>query len=187
MRRKSFMAVSAFIISLLGYIILPKKVKAPTTHKNPDTYPGTDIVIEPGDLLFSPLGKSESKYVGHVGMVNHAKKVVHSIPAGLIQDDVPTYFNKFRSIKVYAPRVDSHRNSAAAYLEKLYLAHKNADYRIMTPLAAKMDEQYCTKIVWQSYYYGAGVNLGSFNQKAKAIHPELLKDRNYILPKNSFK
>ncbi|MGI8315253.1 hypothetical protein [Halobacillus mangrovi] len=183
MRRKSFFAVLAFMISLLGYIFLPKKVKAPTIHTNPDTYPGTDITIEPGDLLFSPLGKSESKYVGHVGMVNHAKKVVHSIPAGLVQDDVLSYYHKFRSIKIYAPRVYSHGHLAATYLEKLYLDHKNAHYRIMTPIGSKTDEQYCTKIVWQSYYYGAGVNLGDFSQKAKAIHPELLKDRNYILPK----
>ncbi|KHE67128.1 YiiX/YebB-like N1pC/P60 family cysteine hydrolase [Halobacillus sp. BBL2006] len=181
MHRKSLiLTFSATSLSILVYLFRPKRAQAPVIQKNSSTYPGSSILIQPGDLLFSPIGKRESKFIGHVGIVNHQKEVVHSIPAGLTKDNVFNYYQKFRSIKIYRPRSPEIGISAGDYVQNLYNDYSNADYRIMPPLVTASHQQYCTKIVWQAYYFGAGVNLGDFNGSAKAIHPELLKDRRFL-------
>ncbi|MFG6148780.1 hypothetical protein [Halobacillus sp. B23F22_1] len=179
------------LISILtGFTFLltrPKKVTAPIKQEDPAYYPGTNIKIKPGDLLFSPIGKSESKYVGHVGIVNHENKVVHSVPAGLVQDSVVNYCRKFRSITVFAPNTPFLGIQAADYLRTLYKEHPKAVYKVFTPLGNSDEVQYCTKTVWQCYMYGADVNLGNLSKEARAIHPQLLKDKKNLTKKGAIR
>ncbi|GGF10059.1 hypothetical protein GCM10010954_05710 [Halobacillus andaensis] len=181
----------SLLISILAGMALlltrPKKVTAPVIQEDEACYPGTNIKIKPGDLLFSPIGKSESKYVGHVGIVNHEDKVVHSVPAGLIQDSVVNYCRKFRSITVFAPKTPFLGIQAADYLKTLYEKHSRAAYRVFTPLGSSDEVQYCTKTVWQCYMYGADVNLGNLSKEAKAIHPQFLKDKKYLIKKGAIR
>ncbi len=168
------------ITTITTFIARPHKKRAPLPSGAITVYPGTDFEAQPGDLLFTPIGKSESKFVGHVGMVNHNQEVVHSIPSGLVTDSLKEYFQKFRLISVYSPIDKFAGIDAAHYLEALVEKHPTAQYRIFTPLDEEHHEQYCTKIVWQSYYYGAGINLGDFGGQAKGIHPEFLKDDRHL-------
>ncbi|MFG6115896.1 YiiX/YebB-like N1pC/P60 family cysteine hydrolase [Halobacillus sp. MO56] len=177
-------SVLTFLLSLATglfvFLFRPRKARAPIVHHDPAMYPGTNLTISPGDLLFSPIGQSESKYVGHVGIVNLHKEVIHSIPSGLMKDSISRYFQKFRSISIYTPNEPEVGVKAADYLEELYRKYPTAAYRIMTPLGSKDHEQYCSKIVWQAYYYGAGVNLKNLSPSRKAIHPEWLKDSTFL-------
>ncbi len=168
------------IAGIITFLARPKTKRAPFPSGALTIYPGTNLESKPGDLLFTPIGKSESKFVGHVGIVNFNKEVVHSIPNGLVTDSLKEYFQKFRLISVYSPINEKIGEDAAHYLEALVEKHPTAQYRIFTPLGAAAHEQYCTKIVWQSYYYGAGINLGEFSGQAKGIHPEFLKDSRYL-------
>ncbi|WP_028785121.1 hypothetical protein [Thalassobacillus devorans] len=181
------MSALTFLLSLatglLVFLLRPRKARAPMVHKDPAKYPGTNIAISPGDLLFSPIGQSESKYVGHVGIVNQHKEVIHSIPSGLMKDNMDRYFQKFRAISIYTPKEPEDGVMAADYLEGLYKKYPKAAYRIMTPLGTADHEQYCSKIVWQAYYYGAGVNLKNLSPSRKAIHPEWLKDSKFLTRK----
>ncbi|WP_085505005.1 YiiX/YebB-like N1pC/P60 family cysteine hydrolase [Thalassobacillus devorans] len=170
----------SIIAGTIVFLARPRKARAPIVHDNPETYPGTNVAILPGDLLFSPIGQSESKYVGHVGIVNHNREVIHSIPSGLMKDTMHSYFHKFRSITIYSPKDPDVGRKAADYLENLYEKYPKANYRIRTPLGSTDHEQYCTKIVWQSYYYGAGVNLRNLPPSRIAIHPEWLKDKKVL-------
>ncbi|MFC7060360.1 hypothetical protein [Halobacillus seohaensis] len=179
-KRSIFTLLLGIIAGVLTLFIRPKKVYSPTHHHDPTTYPGTTLFIKPGDLLFSPIGKSESKYVGHVGIVNNDHKVIHSIPAGLMKDTVADYFRKFRLITIYSPENPTIGVKASDYLEYLYITYPRANYRFFTPLGSLNHEQYCTKIVWQSYYFGSGVNLGNHSIKSKAIHPHFLKDLRFL-------
>ncbi|MFD1019870.1 hypothetical protein [Thalassobacillus hwangdonensis] len=168
------------IIAIASYLLRPKVKLSDIEQQNTGLYPDTPIPIEPGDLLFSPTGKSESKYVGHVGIVDADGNVIHSIPAGLKKDTVLEYFRKFRAIKIYKPHNPETGEKAARHLALLYEHHPKAAYRILTPLNDMEEQQYCTKIVWQSYYHGAGVSLGRIKPAWKAIHPSLLKDRRHL-------
>ncbi|WP_226579087.1 hypothetical protein [Halobacillus litoralis] len=169
------------VLSLIAFLFLrPKKVKAPTIKTSNDLYPGTDCAIMAGDLLFSPIGKSESKYVGHVGFVMDTNEVVHSIPSGLARDSISTYFKKFRGITLYRPKSTQSGSIAALYMEDLFATYPKALYRVWTPLGTSDYEQYCTKLVWQAYYFGSNINLGHLPLSAKAVHPVRIKDRKYL-------
>lgn len=175
------------LLAVLSAITLrPRRVYNPNVQEKDPFYPGSDIDILPGDLLFSPIGRKESRYVGHVGIVNTNKEVIHSVPAGIIKDSIPNYFHKFNKITLFSPNEQHVGQKAAQYAEKLLYNYPKAAYRIWTPLGDRNGEQYCTKIVWQSYLYGAGVNLGQLTNKAKAIHPQRLKDQRYLTRKKRF-
>ncbi|RDY68470.1 hypothetical protein DXT76_18150 [Halobacillus trueperi] len=178
--KKLLLFVSTVFLAL---IIKPKKVTAPVTQEHEHLYPGTNLSIAPGDLLFSPIGKKESRYIGHVGIVTKDNKVIHSIPSGVVQDQMEAYFNKFSNIRIYSPQDRKSGDEAADYVVKLQKKHPHAKYKIWTPISRINEEQYCTKIVWQSYYFGAGVNLGKISPHSKSVHPERLKDRRYLSKK----
>jgi uncharacterized protein YycO len=182
MKRLFFMLLAG----ILAITIRPRRVYAPHVQERAHFYPGTDYAILPGDLLFSPIGRKKSRYVGHVGIVNTKKNVIHSVPAGIIQDSIPNYFHKFNKITLFSPIDPNLGQKAARHSEKLLNDYPKAAYRIWTPLGNRDYEQYCTKIVWQSYLYGAGVNLGQLTNKAKAIHPQRLKDQRYVTRKKRF-
>ncbi|MBM7553253.1 hypothetical protein [Thalassobacillus pellis] len=177
---RSLMILISTLLGVAVFFFKPRKARAPIVDSEKSLYPGTSISIQPGDLLFTPIGKSESKFVGHVGIVNLKHKVVHSIPAGIVEDQVSDYFRKFRSISIFSPKVPIVGRNAAGYLEDLTEKYPRADYRILTPLGSVNHEQYCTKIVWQAYQFGAGVNLGHLRDQARAIHPEFLKDHRHL-------
>ncbi|MFZ0370032.1 MAG: hypothetical protein WAM07_10610 [Halobacillus sp.] len=181
MRKRLYSIILAVFAGVAAYAVKPGKVQAPTNENMISlTYPGTNIIITPGDLLFTPIGKSESKYAGHVGIVNSRREVIHSIPSGLMKDPISRYFNKFRSITIFSARDPETGMKACIYLDHLHTTYPKADYKVFTPLGYNDHEQYCTKIVWQSYYYGAGINLGRLSEHSLAIHPILLKDKRHL-------
>ncbi|RWZ60358.1 hypothetical protein EQV77_03435 [Halobacillus fulvus] len=156
------------IVSISAVLLTRKKVKAPTAAASTGRIPA-------GSLLFSPIGKRESKYVGHVGIVTEDQHVIHSVPAGIIKDPLKLYEQKFRLIERYAPHDLSAGIKAAEFADHLHQTYPRALYRIRTPLDAKPSEQYCTKIVWQAYKEGAGLNIRALPSKSMAVHPYLLK------------
>lgn len=178
--------LAAGTVAVLSLLLLPKKVLAPIIQMNAGVYPGSDIPALPGDLLFSPIGKKESRYIGHVGIVTRNQDVIHSIPAGLVRDSIGEYFRKFRNITLYSPINPDSGENACEYLELLYSKHPRAKYRIMTPLGSREHEQYCTKTVWQAYYFGAKINIRKLPANAKAVHPQRLKDRRVFHFKKKF-
>ncbi|MCA1023195.1 hypothetical protein [Halobacillus litoralis] len=165
--------VSALIVTILIFVMYRPRIVHAFTFEPSD--------VLPGDVLFSPVGKRESKYVGHIGIVTTDKKVLHSIPAGLMKDEPDAYKRKFRKIAHYRPYEQGTGLRSAAFAEDLYHRHPEALYRIHAPLNGPCDIQYCTKIVWQSYY-AAGINLGALSEKARAVHPLRLLDDTSLYP-----
>lgn len=165
-----------FLVIATWMIRFPfKKVQAPTLSHS---------TLDPGDLLFSPVGKRESKYVGHVGIVSVDQHIIHSTPSGLIKDSPPVYYRKFNLIRVYQPIDHQTGEHAARYAESLYQKHPNALYSVNTRLDRNPEIQYCTKIVWQSYHYGADVNLGKLPVGSRAVHPVFLRKKGQLTKKN---
>ncbi|WP_082234074.1 YiiX/YebB-like N1pC/P60 family cysteine hydrolase [Halobacillus massiliensis] len=180
---KRFILLSAAAAGFTAFFMRPKKVVAPVKSDEYMTYPNSNISITPGDLLFSPIGKSESKYVGHVGIVTEKNEVIHSVPSGIIKDCIEKYFQKFRRVSIYSSKDPSHGVKAARYADSYWTKQYKSPYRVFTPLHSLSVEQYCSKLVWQAYFYGAGINLGSLPKISRAIHPQLLKDRKYLVKK----
>ncbi|PBB05978.1 YiiX/YebB-like N1pC/P60 family cysteine hydrolase [Salimicrobium humidisoli] len=148
----------------------PRKVAAPTSR------PG----LQPGDLLFSPIGEKDSFYIGHVGIVTEDDCVIHSIPKGLKKDEADHFFRKFARLSLYRARDEEAGVRAAAFAERIYESNPRAPYRFFTDLKDTGDKQYCTKLVWQAYYYGAGIKLNNYPLFARALHPEFIKDLRHL-------
>ncbi|GIO38109.1 hypothetical protein RW092_13295 [Paenibacillus sp. 3LSP] len=144
------------------------------------TYPGTSVQMKIGDILYSTktLGGSTA-IVGHVGIVDSNFKVVHVTPAvdGGVIDNFTNYMNRHGSgetIVVYRPR-DGMGVGAARWANYNY--YNVTDYSI-DPLAklGTISPNYCSKFVWQAFYYGEGVDLMGVNNT-----PDL---RGFVTPSN---
>ncbi|SIS58108.1 YiiX/YebB-like N1pC/P60 family cysteine hydrolase [Salimicrobium flavidum] len=172
--KKLITGIMTFLAVFL--FIKPKKVLAPRSQPE----------VKPGDLLFSPLGQKDSFYIGHVGIVTEDMSVIHSIPKGLKKDDVDHFFGKFKRLSLYRSKSEEAGTRSAAFALHLYESNTKAPYRFFTKLKETDGEQYCTKLVWQAYYYGAGINLKKFPLYARAIHPEFVKDSRHLYKVGSY-
>ena len=66
------------------------------------TYPGTSVQVKAGDVLVSSVGL-DTKFVGHVGIVDDTGYVVHMVPGGMRRQTIAQYSNSFR-YKVYGAK-----------------------------------------------------------------------------------
>ncbi|MFF3925160.1 hypothetical protein [Paenibacillus lactis] len=127
------------------------------------TYPGTNVPMRIGDVLYSTktLGSS-SQIVGHTGIVNSNYKVVHvTLPVnGGTVDNMSGYMSrhgKGETIKVYRP-INGMGVEAAKWATYNY---KYVTKYEIEPYAKKstLSPNYCSKFVWQAFYYGEGIDL----------------------------
>lgn len=128
------------------------------------TYPSTNISMRIGDILYSTktIGAS-SQIVGHVGIVNSNFKMVHvTLPVdGGVVDNMSTYMGRHGSgetIKVYRPK--NGMGVAAARWATYNYSSINEYY--INPFAklGDLNPNYCSKFIWQAFWFGEGVNIG---------------------------
>jgi uncharacterized protein YycO len=146
-------------------------------------YPGSTIQPKPGDVLYTT--KSTTQYfTGHVGIVSDRGTVVHTPGPdnpGIKEWTIGQFFNEYSTIEVWSSKNSTKGNQAGSYARNTLLAYySNAEYTISTSLTGPKDKQYCTKVVWQSYYYGASINLGDLSFTALGVAPSHLLDREYL-------
>ncbi|MBD7970491.1 hypothetical protein [Paenibacillus gallinarum] len=159
------------------------------------TYPNTSVSMRIGDVLYSTktLGGS-SQIVGHVGIVNSNFKVVHVTPVvdGGVVDTFTTYMGRHgvgETIKVYRPR-----NGMGVEAAKwaVYNYSKVTDYFI-NPLGllGTLNPNYCSKFIWQAFYYGEGVDIynnGAGNpNKPGLVTPSIFTTSNQLTYTTQFK
>lgn len=121
-------------------------------------YPGTNIYIKPGDILHSNKNKS-TFFVGHIGIVGTDGRVKHTLPVDpSTSQTVSTFLTNFDTVTLIRP------NNAS--LSARYNAGKwatNNLYRVTSynfnGYLSDVDDNYCSKFVWQAYKYGGGVDI----------------------------
>ncbi|WP_188067216.1 hypothetical protein [Brevibacillus brevis] len=164
-----FLKNTFFSTLLLILLVLPLSASAssttPTAVPNP-TYPGTNIEMKVGDVLYSTktLGSS-SKIVGHVGIVGSDFRVYHVTPAadGGVADSIDSYTSRHGSgetIEIYKYRYGGAAN-AAMWAKQNY--SKVYNYYISLDRLSVMNPNYCSKFIWQAFYYGAGKDVMNKN------------------------
>lgn len=79
---------------------------------------------------------------------------------------------KGKWIKVYRPSSKANANKAANYAMKNF-GQKHIPYKITGNIKSKKYE-YCSKLVWQSYYFGAGKNAMASVNTPVILHPSNL-------------
>lgn len=141
-------------------------------------YPGTNITVTPGDIIYSPKSKS-TFFVGHTAIVGSDNMIYHSFPNsnGKAKDSVTAYFNRFSkgdNFTILRPRQSSLAKPAAEFAKGIYGTVNNYsfDYNL-----DNFTDNYCSKFVWQAYYYGTSSMVDildkGYNYATKAwIYPK---------------
>lgn len=134
--------------------------------------------LRAGDMLITN-STSSSGIVGHAAIALNSTEILHIAGPGKSVTIVSP--SKFRSlynsgwIKVYRPNSSTAGSKAASWASKTYRG-SNAVYKITTNLATT-NETYCSKIVWQAYFFGVGRNVVDIqSQTTYGIRPP------YVLP-----
>lgn len=117
------------------------------------------VSIIKGDIILTN-GSETLGVVGHSGIAISSEDILHIANIGT----VPSVINIYKWLEAYTTRygqwtrIYRHKNynvasSAAECAKKLYMGSK-AKYKITSDIYGT-NETYCSKLVWQSYYYSS--------------------------------
>lgn len=122
------------------------------------TYPGTNITMKPGDVIHNP--KSVSTFlVGHVAIVGNDLLLRHAHPLGPgITEGITSYVSRFDVGDLFTIlRPKNGIGPAAATWSQNNIGNVFG-YNFLPGLGA-VGPNYCSKFVWQAYWFGAQKEL----------------------------
>lgn len=149
-------------------------------------YPGTDVEMFPGDIIYSSKGWS-TFLVGHAGIVGVDYKVHHAHPLGGFSESLAAYLSRHKFgaiITVFSPLTGGPEAARWAG-ENIQKMNKYAFH----PILSNQQVNYCTKFVWQAFWYtGTGdiSNRKLSDKKTTWIYPGNLKQSWNLSYKTSF-
>jgi len=132
-------------------------------------YPGTDILMIPGDILYSHKYAFSSFFVGHTAIVGENFRIYHVNrwqPFGH-SDSMPIYLSRHKQgEKLTVLRHDREqeaRRAARWAMEKYDQIKRYVYFRDLRDI----ENNYCSKFVWQAFYFGNDekVNLLKVGQR----------------------
>ncbi|MRH44083.1 hypothetical protein GH741_15680 [Aquibacillus halophilus] len=144
-----------------------------STTNSIKTYPQTNELITPGDILYSSKGWS-TFLVGHVGIVGPDLSIHHSHPSGGYSDSLPGYLSRHKfggDIIVFRPKIGA--SQAAEWAVKnigavnKYIFHLHLDNIALN---------YCSKFIWQAFWFSQSVDITSRNLSHRS--------KNWVYPMN---
>lgn len=125
-------------------------------------YPGTYTKAKPGDMLVSNSTSSKG-LTGHAAIVTDNLTVVHIGGIGENPEEISLsrFFKRYdNSVKVIRYTSSRDAKKAGEWARTYAEEYSDAKYDLAVKLSG-FTRTYCSKIVWQAYYYGADVNLGN--------------------------
>jgi hypothetical protein len=175
------------LLIILSLMVLPNFALAETDEVEPQDignplYPGTNIEMQVGDVLYSP--KSWSTYwVGHIGIVGTDFKVYHSHPESPYKfgDTIVDYVDRHKN----GDRIDVMRSvnsdldvKVAAQWAMNRLSSINT-YDVTNKQLWNVADNYCSKFIWQAFYYTHNrydiTGSGLTDQDSKIVAPSAIK------------
>ncbi|AHC19328.1 MULTISPECIES: hypothetical protein [Paenibacillus] len=137
---------------------------SPSALEPDSTYPGTNIRVKVGDVLYSSkaLGGS-AMIVGHVGiigpdyMVYHVNAVNDNQGEGGKRDTISYYQTRHKAGESIAVYRATHGRNAAYWAQNNYSSvtsyhipiYSWDNFQLKT-----INPNYCSKFIWQAFYYG---------------------------------
>lgn len=139
-------------------------------ENNKDFYsvPFSETTIQPGDILVTN-GTSSSGLTGHAGIISPSGFVINlpgkNSSTVIKNESLASFAKTYKDgwIKVYKPVISNNGTKASQWAYNQYINGTVKKYEInLDPY--DISNNYCSKFVYQSYYYGAGTN--SLNRTA---------------------
>ncbi|WP_322923810.1 hypothetical protein [Paenibacillus campi] len=156
----------------------------------PLKYPGTNITMQVGDVLYSSksLTTGSSPIVGHVAIVGNDFRIYHVTPGtdadgGGAADSLSVFRTRHQpgqTITVYREK-HGYGSQAAVWAKRNYI--NISQYTINpTDLLSVKNPNYCSKFIWQAFYYGAGYDVSGKNASdgVGIIYPFIFTYSNFI-------
>ncbi|WP_094700709.1 YiiX/YebB-like N1pC/P60 family cysteine hydrolase [Brevibacillus laterosporus] len=169
-----FLIISCFILSSTSSLAFASNVENSNSKKITPTvvdsgyyYPGTNIAVRIGDVLVTN-NTSSAGLTGHAGIVNDNYEVTSIAGYGYHPENtsIEQWFREYPNEKVYRYNGGKRDAYNAGNWARLYVKnYKNATYGLTAKLSS-FTQTYCSKIVWQAYYYGADINFRDQNPTA---------------------
>ncbi|WP_087973971.1 hypothetical protein [Oceanobacillus rekensis] len=141
-------------------------------------YPGTSIRMIPGDVLYSHKTALSSLVVGHSGIVGEDYRIYHVNKLGSKghADRIPTYLSRHKIGEkltiLRGNNSDEARNAAKWAKDNIDSASTYSYTRDLQDV----EKNYCSKYVWQAFYFGSG---GKKDLTSRTLHQTL---KRYIKP-----
>lgn len=145
-------------------------------------YPETSIHMLPGDVLYSHKTALSSIVVGHAGIIGEDFRIYHvnRWPSYGHGDSMPIYLSRHKKGEKLTilrhPNKEEARN--AARWAKQHKEQVNA-YQYTRNLR-NLQQNYCSKFVWQAFYFGNDGKVDLATTKIKQSTD--LNPRRYIMP-----
>ncbi|WP_145028481.1 hypothetical protein [Paenibacillus sp. Y412MC10] len=157
------------------------------------TYPSTNITMKAGDVIYNPKTVS-TFFVGHVAIVGTDLRLYHSHPLGPgISEGINSYVSRFSSgdqFNILRPR-DGYGASAASWAQNnIGRIQSYAFYPSLSDVTAN----YCSKFVWQAYWFGEHKDIARGNPYSDimvppgmvSIYPYEIRDSSAFVKMGSF-
>ncbi|MEF9992726.1 MAG: hypothetical protein RRZ84_07355 [Romboutsia sp.] len=134
-----------------------------------------------GDIIMTN-GTSSAGLTGHAAIAQHSSSIIHIEGVGKKASLITTnefkkkYSNNGKNwIRVYRHKTSTAGRQASIWALNNYINNSNHTYKITTDRKST-NETYCSKIVWQAYYYGAGSSSVASTSLTGIITPYGLDD-----------
>jgi len=142
-------------------------------------YPGTSTTVQVGDIIGTKMFSGwDTYYVGHVGIVGPDYKVYDVVKWSDVTqvNSISNFVDRFNNntVGVYRPNTSSGNRFLAGTWAKNNL-NKVKSYSI-TSATHKIDVNYCSKFVFQSYYFGAKYKFGLGDNNQTYVSPTYIID-----------
>ncbi|MFE4036072.1 hypothetical protein [Priestia sp. YIM B13489] len=140
--------------------------------------------FKPGDILITKSTSSDG-IAGHSAIVDQTgSNIIHIAGYGHTpaRHPVDWFLNNYKATKVVRYKSATLAKKAGTYAYNNYYKgpYKNHGYGL-APNPKDTTKLYCSEIVWQSYYYGAGVTFyGLANKPIKKVIPSHIMPYDYI-------
>ncbi|KJE26416.1 hypothetical protein LG52_2432 [Geobacillus kaustophilus] len=155
-------AISLFVAIILLFHLVESVLAIESVPVNIVPVPEPGFQYKAGDVLITK-STSANGFTGHVGIITSRGNVVHMPGKGIAGSkreiiSIGEWFSRYPSTQIYRYYDSDKAAKAGAYAYDVFGIGRLKDitYRI-TPNLYDQTYSYCSELVWQSYYYGAGV------------------------------
>lgn len=137
------------------------------------TYPYSHLSMKPGDILYSPIGRS-TYFVGHTVIIGTDLQVKESLPRRPSGNSlsIETFWSRHnKGDMITLLRAKEGQLAAAKWATDYVQAVKS--YHLGNYDIQNLAKNYCSKFVVQAYYFGANIKLAS--KLNRFIPPQYLR------------
>ncbi len=149
-----------FIIALVLMVATLSSLPLTKANAATEKYVGKNLHVKAGDILITSK-KTTRYHTGHSAIVTDDLRVVH-IPAPGTHPQILSlskWEKSYKIRKVVRLKSTATAKAAGKWAREYQKKYSKANYTIWSSIYGNFNNTYCSKLVWQSYYYGGKIDI----------------------------